>query len=96
MFSLDKAEWLEDIRKGSCSLKSFLGAAGEGIDERESEEGKVKRIGPLVKYLRGVSDAGTRLLNSVNEELGRHRAVMQSVRVLIMCCGIVLVPSCWS
>ena len=22
---LDKAEWLEDIRKGSCSLKSFLG-----------------------------------------------------------------------
>ena len=21
---LDKAEWLEDIRKGSCSLKSFL------------------------------------------------------------------------
>ena len=42
---LDKAEWLEDIRKGSCSLKSFLGVAGEGIDERESgkfEEGKVK------------------------------------------------------
>ena len=33
---LDKAEWLEDIRKGSCSLKSFLGVAGEGIDERES------------------------------------------------------------
>ena len=52
---LDKAEWLEDIRKGSCSLKSFLGVAGEGVDERESgkfEEGlnsKVKRIGPLVK-----------------------------------------------
>ena len=51
---LDKAEWLEDIRKGSCSLKSFLGVAGEGIDERESgkfEEGlnsKVK-LGPLVK-----------------------------------------------
>ena len=39
---LDKAEWLEDIRKGSCSLKSFLGVAGEDIDERESgkfEEG---------------------------------------------------------
>ena len=34
---LDKAEWLEDIRKGSCLLKSFLGVAGEGIDERESE-----------------------------------------------------------
>ena len=30
---LDKAEWLEDIRKGSCSLKSFLGVAGEGIDK---------------------------------------------------------------
>ena len=26
---LDKAEWLEDIRKGSCSLKSFLRVAGE-------------------------------------------------------------------
>ena len=33
---LDKAEWLEDIRKGSCSLKSFFGVAGEGIDEKES------------------------------------------------------------
>ena len=94
MFSslgLDKAEWLEDIRKGSCSLKSFLGVAGEGIDERESgkfEEGlnsKVKfslyrtfgKIVEFKKYLRGVSDAGTRLLRSgthgLNEELGRHR-----------------------
>ena len=79
MFSsldLDKAEWLEDIRKGSCSLKSFLGVAGEGIDERESgkfEEGlnsKVKlslyrtfgKIVEFKKYLRGVGDAGTRLL----------------------------------
>ena len=35
---LDKAEWLEDIQKGSCSLKSFLGVAGEGIDERESSK----------------------------------------------------------
>ena len=35
---LDKAEWLEDIRKGSCPLKSFLGVAGGGIDERESRE----------------------------------------------------------
>ena len=35
---LDKAEWLEDIRKGSCSPKSFLGVAGEDIDERESSE----------------------------------------------------------
>ena len=69
------------------------------------------------KYLRGVGDAGTRLLfkfrsgtHGLNEELGRHRGreagrsvccVMQSVRVLVMCCGIVLqqvleVPSCWS
>ena len=91
---LDKAEWLEDIRKGSCSLKSFLGVAGEGIDERESgkfEEGlnsKVKlslyrTFGKIVgfkKYLRGVGDAGTRLLfkfrsgtHGLNEELGRHR-----------------------
>ena len=41
---LDKAEWLEDIRKGSCSLKSF---AGEGIDERESgkfEEGLNSKV----------------------------------------------------
>ena len=79
MFSslrLDKAEWLEDIRKGSCSLQSFLGVAGEGIDERESskfEEGlnsKVKlslyrtfgKVVEFKKYLRGVGDAGTRLL----------------------------------
>ena len=34
---LDKAEWLEDIRKGSCS-HSFLGVAGEGIDEGESSK----------------------------------------------------------
>ena len=65
---LDKAEWLEDIRKGSCSLKSFLGVAGE--DERESgkfEEGLNKLLlyrtfGKIVefkKYLRGVGDAGT-------------------------------------
>ena len=91
---LDKAEWLEDIREGSCSLKSFLGVAGEGIDERESgkfEEGlnsKVKlslyrtfgKIVEFKKYLRGVGDAGTRLLfkfrsgtHGLNEELGRHR-----------------------
>ena len=55
------------------------------------------------KYLRGVGDAGTRLLfkfrsgtHGLNEELGRHSGregsccVMQSVRVLVMCCGIVL------
>ena len=38
---LDKAEWLEDIRKGSCSLKSFLGVAGEAIG--------LNCIGTLVK-----------------------------------------------
>ena len=44
---LDKAEWLEDMRKGSCSLKSFLGVAGEGIDQRESskfEEGLNSKV----------------------------------------------------
>ena len=74
---LHKAERLEDIRKGSCSLTSFLGVVGEGIDERESgkfEEGlnnsKVKlslyrtfgKVVEFKKYLRGVGDAGTRLL----------------------------------
>ena len=103
-----------------------MGVAGEGIDERESgkfEEGlnsKVKLLlyrtfGKIVefkKYLRGVGDAGTRLLSKFRSGThglnGRHRAgrsvccVMQSVRVLVMCCGIVLhmlvleVPSCWS
>ena len=106
-----------------------MGVAGEGIDERESskfEEGlnsKVKlslyrtfgKIVEFKKYLRGVSDAGTRLLfkfrsgtHGLNEELGRHRRregrkeCLLSVRVLVMCCGIVLhtlvleVPSCWS
>ena len=56
-----------------------------------------------MKYLHGVSDAGTRLFRSgthgLNGELGRHRGrkagrsvccVMQSVRVLVMCSGIVL------
>ena len=81
-------QWLEDIRKGSCSLKSFLGVAGEGIDERESrkfEEGlnsKVKlslyrtfgKVVDFKKYLRGVSDAGTRLLSGQErKELGKHR-----------------------
>ena len=73
---LDKAEWLEDIRKGSCSLKSFLGVAGEGIDERESskfEEGlnskvKLSLYRTFGKYLRGVGDAGTRLLFKFRSE----------------------------
>ena len=56
------------------------------------------------KYLRGVSDAGTSL-NSGQEHMtswagieegkaGRSVCcVMQSVRVLVMCCGIVLVKN---
>ena len=72
------------------------------------------------KYLRGVGDAGTRLLfkfRSGQERMDLMKSwagieegkagrsvccVMQSVRVLVMCCGIVLhtlvleVPSCWS
>ena len=115
---LDKAEWLEDIRKGSYTLKSFLGVAGEGIDESESskfEEGlnsKVKlslyrtfgKIVEFKKYLRGVGDAGTRLYSGqermdsmkswagIEERKARRSVccVMQSVRVLVMCCGIVL------
>ena len=65
-----------------------MGVAGEGIDERESskfEKGlnsKVKlslyrtfgKIVEFKKYLRGVSDAGTRLLFKFRSgELGRHR-----------------------
>ena len=48
LLGLDKAEWLEDIRKGSCSLKSFLGVAGEGIECRKASIVKLN-IGPLVK-----------------------------------------------
>ena len=73
-----------------------MGVAGEGIDERESskfEEGlnsKVKlslyrtfgKVVEFKKYLRGVGDAGTRLLfkfrsgtHGLNEELGRQEGV---------------------
>ena len=126
---LDKAEWLEDIRKGSCSLKSFLGVAGEGIDERESgkfEEGLNSKV-KLSLYrtfgsLRSIFVVLVMLgqdycLNSGQERMDLMKSwagieeekagrsvccVMQSVRVLVMCCGIVLhtlvleVPSCWS
>ena len=76
------------------------------------------KIVEFKKYLRGVSDAGTRLLFKFSQEhmdsmkswagieegkAGRSVCcMMQSVRVLVMCCGIVLhtlvleVPSCWS
>ena len=99
---LDKAEWLEDIRKGSCSLKSFLCVAGEGIDKRESS-----------KFEGGLNSkdySGQERMDSMKswagieeEKAGRSVCcVMQSVRALVMCCGIVLhtlvleVPSCWS
>ena len=62
------------------------------------------------KYLRGVGDAGTRgqeRMDSMKSWAGIKQGkagrsvccVMQSVRVLVMCCGTVLhteVPSCWS
>ena len=78
--------YIEDIRKGSCSLKSFLGVAGEGIDERDSskfEEGlnsKVKlslyrtfgKVVELKKYLRGASDAGRRLFRSGTHKLNEE------------------------
>ena len=80
--------------QGCKQQQTASGVAGEGIDERESgkfEEGlhsKVKlslyrtfgKIVEFKKYLRGVGDAGTRLLfkfrsgtHGLNEELGRHR-----------------------
>ena len=36
----DKAEWVEDIQRGECSLKGFLSVVGESIDERESRKFK--------------------------------------------------------
>ena len=109
---LDKAEWLEDIRK----LKSFLGVAGEGIDERESgkfEEGlnsKVKfslyrTFGKMGIFVVLVLLGQDYCLNSGQERMDLMKSwagieeekagrsvccVMQSVRVLVMCCGVVL------
>ena len=117
---LDKAEWLEDIRKGSCSLKSFLGVERESGKFEEGLNSKVKlslyrTSCKIVEFLRGVGNAGN--LNSGQERMDSMKSwagieeekagrsvccVMQSVRVLVMCCGIVLhtlvleVPSCWS
>ena len=45
---LDKAEWVEDIQKGECSLKGFLSIVGESIDERESRKFK-ERLDSKVK-----------------------------------------------
>ena len=55
-WALIRQEWLEDIWKGSCSLKSFLGIAGESIDKRESEKfevglnSKVRTFGKVVLF----------------------------------------------
>ena len=86
-----KGEWLDDIERADSSSVSFLACVEECISERESrrfEEGlntKVKldiykRFGKSVefkKYLRGICDAGSRLLfkfrlgtHGLNEELG--------------------------
>ena len=73
--NLDKAEWVEDIQKGECSLKGFLSVVGESIDWWESRkfkgglDSKLKLL--LYKifckavefkvYLHGACDAGPRL-----------------------------------
>ena len=66
-----------------------------------------------MKYLRGVGDAGTSKFRSGSSRMDSMKSwagkagrsvccVMQILRVLVMCCGIVLhtlvleVPSCWS
>ena len=73
---LDKAEWVEDIQKGKCSLKGFLSVVGENIDERESRkfkeglDSKVKlslyrtfcKAVEFKAYLHGECDAGSRLM----------------------------------
>ena len=73
---LDKAEWLEDIQNGGCSLRSFMTVVGDNIDQREArifENGlnsKVKlalyntfsKVIEFKRYLHGVSDAGSRLM----------------------------------
>ena len=89
-------------------MKAFLALVDESIGERKSTLWKVlnKTFGKEVqwkKYLRGVSDAGTRLLfnfrsgmHGLNEELGRHRegkegksvcCVEMNVKVLVIHCG---------
>ena len=75
----------------SVLVKSFLGEAGEERESSKFEEGLNSKVllslyrtfGKVVdykKYLRGVGDAGTRLLfnfrsgtHGLNGELGRHR-----------------------
>ena len=73
---LDKAEWVEGIQKGECSLKGFLSVVGESIDERESRkfkeglDSKVKlslyrtfcKAVEFKAYLHGECDTGSRLM----------------------------------
>ena len=94
VLGLDKAEWLEDNQTGDWSLKGFLSVIGESVEDRESTkfkkglDSKVKlslyatfnKAIKFKKYLRGPSDAGSRLMfkfrsgtHRLNEELGRHR-----------------------
>ena len=73
---LDKAEWVEGIQKGECSLKGFLSVVGESIDEGESRKFK-KGLDSKVKlslyrtlckavefkaYLHRECDTGSRLM----------------------------------
>ena len=80
---IDKAKWLENIRKGSYSLTSFLGVEGEGIDKRESskfEEGlncKVKlslyrTFGKVVdfKVMLGQLNSGQERMDSMKSWAG--------------------------
>ena len=73
---LDKAEWVEGIQKGECSLKGFLSVVGESIDERESRkfkeglDSKVKlslyrtfcKAVEFKAYLHGECDTASRLM----------------------------------
>ena len=89
-----------------------MGVAGEGIGiclnskVKLSWYGTFGKILEFKKYLRGVGDAGT--INSGQERMDsmkswagieEGKAGRSVVRVLVMCCGIVLhtlVSSCWS
>ena len=55
-----------------------------------------KTFGKDVKYLHGVSDAGSKLLfkfrsgtHSLNEELGRHRGMEDKFWSVTVCCACV-------
>ena len=63
----DKADWLQDIQSGGCSVKGFLSIVGDCVVDRKFEEGlnsKVKlslyktfnKVVEFKEYLHGVSD----------------------------------------